>query len=210
MRSDNQPEDRDCFSCNGSSSNYSVSGERPSDSTWDIQRYLLDDPTLDREAFEKRLLDDPQLAWQLADESLLLSQIALVADQFAVESCFVGDDKTAHEHTVVENAVSAVPANTRLHSAWQVAMALVAAIGLLAVAGSWYLIDDKGPMSNRNQWMAWEPNLISSPADLVADSVDLAADFESVAASEVGSSLSQSAEDWMLEGAIAFFAEVEG
>ena len=33
---------------------------------WDIDRYLLSDPTLDRDAFEQRMLDDLSLAEQVA------------------------------------------------------------------------------------------------------------------------------------------------
>jgi hypothetical protein len=36
------------------------------DRQWDIDRYLLDDPTLDRDAFEQQMLDDPALAEQVA------------------------------------------------------------------------------------------------------------------------------------------------
>lgn len=46
---------------------------------WDIDRYLLSDPTLDRDAFEQRMLDDLSLAEQVAVSVADLQAISSVA-----------------------------------------------------------------------------------------------------------------------------------
>ncbi len=42
---------------------------------WDAYRYVLDDPTLDRSAFEARMLDDCDLALAVADAMLHVDSI---------------------------------------------------------------------------------------------------------------------------------------
>ncbi len=47
---------------------------------WEIDRYLLNDPTLDREAFEQRMLEDESLSVAVASAVERLSMLSVAAE----------------------------------------------------------------------------------------------------------------------------------
>ena len=69
------PKERAMWECNSKKFRSDASAASPvdrlaggmtADEHWDVQRYVLEDPTLDRSAFEVRLLADPRLAEAVA------------------------------------------------------------------------------------------------------------------------------------------------
>ncbi len=55
-------------------------------SQWEVDRYLLCDPSFDRDAFEQRMLEDLSLAEQVASSVPGLQTIASAASSFAVST----------------------------------------------------------------------------------------------------------------------------
>ena len=102
---------------------------------WDIDRYLLSDPSLDRDAFEQRMLDDLSLAEQVA---------ASVADLNTISSAARLPHKTSR---------FAKPAR---FSGWSM---LVTAAALLMTVSAWQLrnsSNDDQLSQIANNWVAFE------------------------------------------------------
>lgn len=93
---------------------------------WDIDRYLLDDETLDRDAFEARMLQDETLALAVADELERLQLLSSVADRKLVRAA----------PFAVETSVSPV-SFTRTRPPVMAWAALVIAVSLLFALFVW-------------------------------------------------------------------------
>lgn len=167
---------------------------------WDVERYLLDDPSLNRDEFEARMLDDEQLALAVADEVELLQRV--------VAAC--------------REPVSAVTHGPKSnHITWH----RIATIGL-AIAAT-LLVALLVRMNHETRQTAQETQRTphSQPSDplqvqmravaeqWVALDVSYDADETSSAASDLVAEpafdVGLDEEDWMLQAAREFFLELE-
>ena len=89
---------------------------------WEAYRYVLDDPTLDRTAFEARMLDDVKLALAVAEAMLHVDSLRAVSNIAPPE--MVPAKPTAAHHVAAEGGWN-------LTSLAALAAALMLAIGLV-------------------------------------------------------------------------------
>lgn len=159
---------------------------------WNIDRYLLDDPTLDREAFEQQMLSDELLAEQVAASVANLHLLAQAA-------CSVKTPSTqpARHHLVSSPAL------------WSI---LTSAAVLIVAVSSWQFIErsnDKQLARIADNWSAIENLSTSESLDLV-----YAADVSDIPTIESSSSLpaddatdgdTREQSDWLVEAAREFY-----
>ncbi len=165
---------------------------------WDAYRYVLDDPTLDRLAFEARMLDDCDLALAVADAMLHVDSI-----------------RAASFSATADVPVAVRSSNTAATSGWQLSsLAVLAASLLLAVGWVNYRfahtpveVAQRGPTQQGfvESWLAIrQTELVDGSSNLV----DLSSNWE---APRDEDPLSESAEpndeDWLLDAAREYFAQ---
>ncbi len=125
---------------------------------WDIEGYLLDDPSVDREQFEQRMLDDPNLAIQVASAVERLQSVAAVAS------------KSLHAREA--SVAVAVPGLAR------VLLALAASVVTVATVWSYWHRDSGQLDAVAAQWVQMRQDpVVSTSQDLIVDA-DLAGDSE--------------------------------
>ncbi len=171
------------------------------DRMWQIDGYLLGDPTLDREAFEQQMLDDPALALQVAEAAERIELLSKVVGQASL------------------SAASTTESSLRSSRRMMLAVMITTAAALLIA-----LIPTQFNRGNSRldevaiNWLALESE-VSSDSDASAsittgtiaytDIVQADSEISSpaLAANDGTSSENGSNEDWLLDTAVIFFSD---
>lgn len=157
---------------------------------WEIDRYLLDDPSLDRLAFEQTMLSDPELALAVADR---VEQL-----QWLEAACGMSVPPPATD-------------SLKWNASWRwIGLAAMAASLLLTVS-AWWAAPVALPSLTHSprtdmaaiatEWVTLDVEPLSA-TDEGLDSLDVLTGSELVEESESGS-------DWMLLAAEGFFQDTE-
>jgi hypothetical protein len=163
-------------------------------SQWDIDRYLLSDPSLDRDAFEQQMLDDIWFAEQVANSVADLQSIS-----FAARSTLSKTSAVPH--------VSPIPYSEAIYR-W--APIVTAAVILIAVS-AWQFRspsnDDQLSLIADN-WVAFENLTTVESLELIAND----GHFNEVqSADDQADTESNEQSDWLVEAAREFYlAKNEG
>lgn len=165
-------------------------GRWSEEQAWEIDRYLLDDPSLDRLAFEQAMLSDPDLALAVADRVQQLQCLVAACDRSVPP-----------------------PPSGRLewNASWRwMGLAAMAASLLLAVSAWWAAPAMRPSLTHSprtdmaalaTKWISLDVEPLAA-ADESLDSLDVLTVSEVIEESESGS-------DWMLLAAEGFFADTE-
>lgn len=178
---------------------------------WDAYRYILDDPTLDRQVFEARMLDDLDLALAVAEA---VSHVdALRAASFIAPS----------PSRVMPSQVVPVASAGAESSAWRLSTLIVLAAGLLLTIGivNYQLLTShrfRDPSTMAAQSKLLEQSLAESwlairQTELVDGSTNLVDISTNVEALRDDDSLPDAVdavgEDWLMDAAREFYAQGE-
>ena len=164
---------------------------------WDIDGYLLGDPTLDHQAIEQKMLDDPAFALQVVEAAARLSIIAKVAaastDKVLLASQSSRSDASTKSWTVIKIVVA-------------LAATLLIAIAIVTKRGnSNAKLDDVA-----NNWIELRNDITAEASNSIAMTTSNSGlEFEADASSAVlaTSPDGSSADDWLLDSAVIFFSE---
>ena len=159
---------------------------------WDIDRYLLSDPTLDRDAFEQRMLDDLSLAEQVAvsvADLQAISSVACSAASIAIAAPRTSSSRfspTTYRWALLASAAALLIAV----SAWQVlSVSSDAQLSLIA-----------------DNWVTFE-NFTGESLELIATEHQLSENLPGENQSGEYQTDAESAEqsDWLVEAAREFY-----
>jgi hypothetical protein len=163
------------------------------DNCWDIEGYLLGDPSVDHQAIEQRMLDDPDFALRVAEAMV---QLELIAEAAARS----GPGLAAG---VVEPSI---PLRTSAAGAWVTwnQLLMVAAVLVVGIASALAL---RGPQRGFDEvatsWLAyWQGEQFSGSTLTEIQNQDLSLVIELDVAPEDAAD-----EQWLIDGAIAFYSE---
>lgn len=189
------------------------------DRLWQIDSYLLGDPTLDRQAFEQLMLDDPALALQVVEAAERLELLTKVASQTSLSAASTLtisdldlDSQSAPQSTITE---SSLRSSRRMMLA---VMITTAAALLIALIPTQFNRGNSRLDEVAINWLALESEVSSdSDASLsittstMVDTDIVPADSEisspALAANDGTSSENGSNEDWLLDTAVIFFSD---
>ena len=169
---------------------------------WEIQQYLLNAPSFDRQEFEDRMLENPELAMAVAREVQVLEQIS----------------------SMVTDSVETQPVRGKLASSYRLALYLASlAAAFLIIAEISQLVSDGNNISDiqgiasgpengleatADYWLGFEnlepvsePSIIDVPSTFV--STDSGDEFFGADGG------SEPDTDWMMDIAIGYFGELE-
>ncbi len=183
------------------------------DLQWDIERYLLNDPALDRDLFEQRMLNDTSLAEQVAAS---VGNLNLVAEAASAASASCTPYQTA------PTPISQVVHNTT--SIWTTSIwiprfvAIASAAMLLIAISAWQLrsaTHDDQLARIADNWTAFESlttdeaiELTSASQSHLVDALPIEDEFRS---DDLTESTSNDQRDWLVEAAREFYlASSEG
>ncbi len=171
-----------------------------SNEPWDIDGYLLGDPTVDRQAIEQKMQDDPAFALQVAEAAEQLSLIARVAatstDKVLLAPQSVRTDTSTKRFTASSTVTKAVVA---------LAATLLIAVAIVAKRGnSSAKLDDVA-----NNWIELKNDITAESSSSIAmtSNSGLEFDVEASAVTLATSPDGSSADDWLLDSAVIFFSE---
>jgi len=179
---------------------------------WDVYRYVLDDPSLDREAFEVRMLSD-------VDVALAVAEAVSHIDALRAASSIVSVSANSHSEKVAgEEAGLALAERFTVH--WSLvaclAATLLVAVGLLNYAVLFespadYARSQAGEQRLVESWLALRnAELVDVSSNLVDASSNLeSAKIEELEAVEPIATDASSESDWLLDAAQEFFAQRE-
>ena len=164
---------------------------------WDIDGYLLGDPTVDREAIEQKMLDDPAFALQVAEAAEQLSLITRVA-------------ATSTDQVLLAPQSSRAEAQTKHLPVFKLVVALAATL-LIAIA----IVGKRGNSSAKlddvaNKWIELKNDITAESSNSIAMTTSnpgLEFDADASATALATSPDGSSAEDWLLDSAVIFFSE---
>lgn len=183
---------------------------------WDAYRYVLDDPSLDREAFEARMLSDVDLALAVAEA---VSHI----DALRAASSIVSVSASSRPQKVA-GVESGLATTERYTVHWSIvaslAATLLAAVGLLNYAVLFkspadvpadYARSQAGEQRLAESWLALRNvELVDVSSNLVDVSSNLeSAKVEELEAVEPIATDGSSESDWLLDAAQEFYAQRE-
>lgn len=171
----------------------------------DVDRYVLQDESLDRDAFEARMLENEELALAVADAVAEWGKISAVCRTQAVTE-LTGLRSPSHGAVVCRAGENRVGGN------WGVILATLASVVLVAVLSqiSWRPTDSlvtQGPQETpqltqlAENWIAMTPIEDVTADELLTTAVS---DLERAESEEWGDN-----SDWMVEAAQQFFQELE-
>ncbi|MFO1062760.1 MAG: hypothetical protein U0892_02650 [Pirellulales bacterium] len=185
---------------------------------WEADRYVLDDPTLDRDAFELRMLDDPELANAVAGAVLqveLLSRAVTIDAQ--VQNAQLRPEPNIQASTSAAVSDSGIPtswAPSHVGQLWA-ALAAVLLVALSIAVASMRDLPRSGTEATAesdlaDQWI----HLVSDPQSTLphenvvvdADDVSSIGDVTMDAPTEDQESASDVESDWMIDAGEEFFA----
>jgi hypothetical protein len=169
-----------------------------SDSTWEIDGYLLGDPSVDHQSIEQRMLDDPDFA-------LRVVQAAETLDMFAVAA------RSAQSLAIVSNAAiithpDVIPSSrSSFVSTWKVALAIAAVLVMGVASTLFFNGSQRGYDDVANSWLALGQELLpDGSAPIESEAPDGFREFEvEIAASDTDD------EDWLIDSAIAFYSDTD-
>lgn len=172
-----------------------------SNEPWDIDGYLLDDPTVDREAIEQKMLDDPAFALQVAEAAEQLSLIARVAA--------TSTDKVqlAPQSDRTDTTTKRIPASsTVIKAVVALAATLLVAVAIVSTRDkSSAKLDDVA-----NNWIELKDDITAESSNSIAMTTSnpgLEFDADTSGAALTTSPDGSSADDWLLDSAVMFFSE---
>lgn len=164
---------------------------------WEIESYLLGDPSINRQAFEQQMQNDWQLALKVGEVAEHLEAVARAA---ATSKSAELNPSLANGGALINNGGSPIE-SAKTSSNWQLWIAVAATV-LLAVSIIWY------GRTPRNQFEEVADHWLGLQFDQ-----DLQVDSESDVISQRQRSISDSddvaADDWLIEGAVAFYSDQE-
>ena len=170
------------------------------DLQWEIERYLLDDPTLDREAFEQRMLNDVSLAEQVATA---VAHMQLIAEAV--------DSTSTHRVTKATPTAPAVLTGRTAFDQWIYRSSILAsAAALLIAVTAWQYRshkDDDQLARIADNWSAFE-NLTTEEAlglVLASESHSLDVLHDDALQGEPNDSAAIEQSDWLVEAAQEFY-----
>lgn len=162
---------------------------------WDIDGYLLGDPTVDREAIEQMMLDDPAFALQVAEAAEQLSIIARTAAKST-------DKVVLAPQPVRSEARSKFPVIKFI----ALAATLLIAVAIVSTRdNSSAKLDDVA-----NNWIELKNDITAESSNSIAmttSSPGLEFDADTSAAAMATSPDGSSGDDWLLDSAVIFFSE---
>lgn len=174
---------------------------------WDIQRYLLDDPSFDRHAFEQQMLEDPSLALAVADE---------VESLEAIQATLTTSPQPTGFYTILHHK--------QLNVALGMAVAVLLVVGLSQVFVPSNLIETASTTSAEasrpleleetvDYWLGFDEGSASAEnldqEALVFDSPAFPVSFEAESELLPSDEADPADSDWMLEIAIGYFGEMD-
>lgn len=182
--------------------------QRDDDQQWDVERYLLNDPALDRDAFEQRMLDDTSLAEQVAAS---VAHLSLVAEAASGTSAY-----SAHCQTASALRTQAMRRTTPIWISRFVALASAAT--LIFAISVWQFrstTNDDQLARIAENWTAFENLTADEAVELTAASQSLLVDSlpneDEFRADDMTESTSTDQRDWLVEAAREFYlASSEG
>ena len=156
------------------------------DPPWDIDRYLLEDPNMNREEFEQRMLDCPELALQVARRAEQLEAIQAATLAWA-----------SGRHAVMDRA--------RMVRAASLATLLAAACLLIGlVAWSWLPTGGAGMEELASHWLELEADELAGVVTEIEPEGQSLNEMHSISTRERPEN---DMEEWLLDSAAAFFSE---
>lgn len=168
---------------------------------WDIDGYLLGDPTVDREAIEQKMLDDPTFAFQVAEAAEQLSVIASAAEKSTDKVLLAPQSSRTEAQTKRLTSSSTV---------FKVVVALAATL-LVALA----IVAKRGSSSAKlddvaNNWIELRNDITAESSSSIAMTISnpgLEFDADASATTLATSPDGSSSDDWLLDSAVIFFSE---
>jgi hypothetical protein len=164
------------------------------DREWEIDAFLLGDPVIDRQAFEQRMLDDPDFALQVASAAEVFELVALAASE-------ISPVEAVGAASVVGSAPLQVSSST---TGWKIALAIAATL-LVGVFASlnWFRNAQRGVDETvANSWLALQQERAASDRGALPDNTS-DPEMEIVSVSNLDD------QDWLIDSAIAFYSESE-
>ncbi len=191
----------------------------------DVLRYVLADPTLDRDAFEQRMLHDPDLALAVADCQIEIEQL-----RAASLSLSSNRDRSPVAPVLVSSHVTSDYGRSKSQGWHWTSLASLAVVLLVAVGISMYSLDRttsaqgerplailvSNPQALADRWLAMDSG---SEFDTSSDSLittDCAESSSAWTASHDASSAGETSntpedssdeQDWLMQAAHQFYAE---
>jgi len=158
-------------------------------SQWEVDRYLLSDPSFDRDAFEQRMLEDLSLAELVAASFADLQAISTAARAYAIESA--NSASTVKPQLISKNATSP--------NVYRWAILVAAAVVLISVS-VWQFRNT----ANDDQLSQIADNWVSIEGLTTAQSLEL------IATEDQPNEIPTDAEaneqfDWLVEAAREFY-----
>ncbi len=180
---------------------------------WDAYRYVLDDPSLDRAAFEARMLDDVELA-------LAVAQAVAHVDQLRAASFSAAPVSSVATPAVASTRSSASgPAGWRLSSLAALAAGLLLAIGLLNFVldqrpgASAVALSGTGQSQVVEHWLALQrAELVDVSTNLVDMSINFDVGPDDMIVPDSADAVateSSTDSDWLMDAAREFYSQGE-
>ncbi|MEM8734946.1 MAG: hypothetical protein AAGG44_12020 [Planctomycetota bacterium] len=175
---------------------------------WQIERYVLGDEGLDRDAFEDRLVEEPDLAWRVAkavDDLMVLKG--------AAAGLSIRDEPQAYSTAANSTSTLAADEQSKVGHVWRT-LAALAAMALVCIGLAWSVsqIDSEPRYTASAQemseiaesWLALNPVSYEPLADESADY--WAFDDDEWMDAELNSD-EEEADDWLYLGGQDYFLQ---
>lgn len=163
---------------------------------WDAYRYVLDDPTLDRLAFEARMLDNVELALAVAEAMAHVDTLRAAS--------FIST--RSHHRQAVDQ-----PHNWKLTSLAALSAALLLAIGLVNYGISHSSSNPVAQSGANEQHLAesWLAIRQTELVDVSTNLVDVSSNLEATRDDDALTESESTDDDWLLDAAREFYAQRE-
>jgi hypothetical protein len=174
-----------------------------SDNTWEIDGYLLGDPSVDRQSIEQRMLDDPDFALKVAEAAETLEMFAVAAK--SIQSLAVAANAATITLPTITHPSVIQSSHSSGASVWKIALAIAAMLVMGAASILFFNGNQRGYDEVANSWLALGQELLpGSSAPIESDVPDGILDFEvEIAASDIDD------DDWLIDSAIAFYSDTD-
>ncbi len=180
---------------------------------WDAYRYVLDDPTLDRVAFENRMLDDVELA-------LAVAEAVAHVDTLRAASFIASPSKNLESGDALQRADARPPLGWHWSTLAALAAGLIITIGLvnyrvIVQPDGLQARSESGEQRLAESWLAIrQVELVDASSNLVDASSSFSAGQSAgdETASEVTGIAANEAttDDWLIDAARDFYAQSPG
>ena len=162
------------------------------DSQWEVDRYLLSDPSLDRDAFEQRMFEDLSLAERVAESVAALQAISSAARVSARASAISAT-------TIKSQLTSKNPTSPCYQATYRWATLVTAAVVLMTVS-VWQFRNT----SNDDQLSQIADNWVAFESLTTAESLELIATEDQPSEKPLDVETNEES-DWLVEAAREFY-----